>query len=108
VTITPDDARRLVASLEVARDAVRRLENALVCAGIMERSGDRAESIEAAIDEPDWRGMAEQATKDLHALEDAFAAGEPPIGPGHCFASWSSPANTMRWIDQAVRDHPKP
>jgi hypothetical protein len=54
-----------------------------------------------------WRDAAIQAKNDLRAIEEAFRAstpiGEdgpnPPIGPGCTFAEWTSPANTMRWIE---------
>lgn len=48
---------------------------------------------------PNWRDAALQARNDLRAIEDAFARGEQPIGPNTRFASWTSPANTMRMID---------
>lgn len=61
-----------------------------------------------------WRRAALQARDDLRDIEDAFARatppGEdgpnPPIGPGHRFAEWTAPANTMRWIDRLEARHP--
>lgn len=58
-----------------------------------------------------WRAAAIQAKDDLRAIEAAFReatpVGEddpnPPIGPGHVFAQWTSPANTMRWIEEMER-----
>lgn len=55
-----------------------------------------------------WRSAALQARDDLRAIEEAFAeatpVGEdgpnPPIGPGQTFAVWTSPALTMRSIDE--------
>lgn len=48
----------------------------------------------------DWRAAAIQAKDDLRGIEQEFAEGRPPIGPGHVFAEWTSPANTMRWIER--------
>lgn len=56
----------------------------------------------------DWKRAALQARDDLKGIEREFAKstppGEdgpnPPLGPGSSFAVWTSPANTMRWIDR--------
>lgn len=60
---------------------------------------DKIDRLRARVAELEvWREAALQAAHDLHEIEDAFALGEPPIGPGQRFAEWTCPANTMRWI----------
>ena len=56
----------------------------------------------------EWRDAAIQAKNDLRAIEAAFRDAksyeEMPIGPGTVFANWTSPANTMRWIEKMEAD----
>lgn len=63
-----------------------------------------------------WRAAAIQAKNDLRAIEEAFRIatpiGEdgpnPPLGPGCVFADWTSPANTMRWVEEMETMAPSP
>lgn len=51
-----------------------------------------------------YKAAAEQAYEDLRAIQDGFSKAKTiedcPIGPGTMFAEWSSPANTMRMIEE--------